>query len=271
LAAVFSFVVLPGWLLASSLPAGLQAVSAADNLEQAVSAFHKGMAARGKPDAVAYFRQAAGGFDELRRHGARNAALFLDLGNASLLAGDLPQAILAYRRGLRLAPNDRHLRANLAYARDQVAYPSPDHLGRPPIDSWPPWLPRPTPGFTWVLLGCAYVVGCLLLTRWWMTRNGRLMFAGTGTCMWAAVLGAVLVVQAWRNHREEQHPLVVIATDDVLLRKGNGRSYPPRYDTAVNRGVEARLRYARGEWLQIELAGGELGWVPQSACLVEVP
>jgi len=48
-----------------------------------------------------------------------------------------------------------------------------------------------------------------------------------------------------------------------LLRTGNGLSYPPRYETPLNQGVEARLLHARGAWLQIELSGGEVGWGPR--------
>jgi hypothetical protein len=62
---------------------------------------------------------------------------------------------------------------------------------------------------------------------------------------------------------------VVIARDGVLLRRGNGVVFPPRYDTPVNRGVEGRLRFERGGWVQIELSGGEIGWVPRAAVLVD--
>jgi len=55
---------------------------------------------------------------------------------------------------------------------------------------------------------------------------------------------------------------VVITADGVPLREGNGVAYPARYDAPLNRGVEARLLFVRGDWLQIELAGGEVGWVP---------
>jgi hypothetical protein len=55
----------------------------------------------------------------------------------------------------------------------------------------------------------------------------------------------------------------------VLLRRGNGVVFPPRYDTPVNRGVEGRLRFERGGWVQIELSGGEIGWVPRTAVLVD--
>ena len=54
---------------------------------------------------------------------------------------------------------------------------------------------------------------------------------------------------------------MVIADDGVLLRKGNGLSYPRRFETPVNRGVEARLLVERGSWVKVRLAGGESGWV----------
>jgi hypothetical protein len=63
----------------------------------------------------------------------------------------------------------------------------------------------------------------------------------------------------------------VISDDGVLLRAGNGLSYPARSETPLNRGVEARLLYVRGDWLQIELGSGELGWVPREYALVDEP
>src|SRR5262249_25530730 len=53
----------------------------------------------------------------------RSTANAHNQGNTYLLADKLPQAILAYKRGLRLNPNHELLRANLEYARSQVNYP----------------------------------------------------------------------------------------------------------------------------------------------------
>ncbi len=64
-------------------------------------------------------------------------------------------------------------------------------------------------------------------------------------------------------------PLVVIADDGVLLRKGNSLSFPPRWQTPVNKGVEARLLFERGDFVQVQLAGGEIGWVPRNLVVVE--
>src|SRR5438270_11427960 len=80
-----------------------EAVSDAELLAQAEAAFRRGTEARDHPEqARPLFRQAAHGYEALRRRGTQNTDLFRNEGHASLLAGDLPQAILSYRRGLRL-------------------------------------------------------------------------------------------------------------------------------------------------------------------------
>ena len=77
-------------------------------LIQAESAFHEGIRcvaeAPDKPaEARKCFARAAQWYEQLRQTGANNAVLDRNLGNAYLLAGDLPRAILAYRHGLLLA------------------------------------------------------------------------------------------------------------------------------------------------------------------------
>ena len=82
--------------------------------------------------------------------------------------------------------------------------------------------------------------------------------------------GQFLTVLAVREARNTSTaPLAVIADDGVLLRRGDGLSYPARYETPVNRGVEARVLTERRNWLQIELSGGEIGWVLREYVLLD--
>ncbi len=239
-------------------------------LREAESAFRAGALARDNPTAARpHFQKAASLYEALRQRGIQNAALCRNEGNAHFLAGDLPRAILAYRRGLRLVPSDEILRAHMAYARDQVAYPGSVSLGRPAGDHRPPWLPDLSPKACLLLFLGFYSAACFGATRWWMTRNrslGGVTLAAAGI---AALLGVSLWMNEWTIRQESLHPLVAITEDGVLLRKGNGFSYPPRHETPVNRGVEARLLVSRGEWIQIRLGGGETGWVPRAYALVD--
>jgi tetratricopeptide (TPR) repeat protein len=251
--------------------ADLSSLSNEAILEQAETAFRDGLNAHGTPEEPRFFRQASELYEELRQRGVENSDLYRNQGNASLLTGNLAEAILAYQRGLQLAPNDRELRANLAYIRDQVIYPSPGNFARPPVTFLPIWLPRLTPGLLLVLTFLFYTVSCLGIARWGMTRQ-KLPLQGA---VWALGLGILfgigLVIQSRGIREEAKYPLVVIARDGTYLRKGNHSDYPRSYDIPLNQGVEARSLYVRGDWLQIELAGGEAGWVPGKSVLVDTP
>jgi len=247
------------------------ATESADDLRlRAEAAFRAGaqLAAKAPDKARTEFARSAALYEQLRRGGAANADLFRNQGNAYLLADDLPHAILAYRRGVRLAPHDLALHRNLSYAREEVRYSPPGTLGRPPVDHRPPWLPR-LPDWTAYLAFALYAVAWLAAFRWWMVRGGGWLTAGSGCLVGALVVGAAVGYEEWAQTREEAQPLVVIACDGVRLSPGTWSAPPPRYETPLNRGVEARLLYDGGRWLQIELSGGEIGWVPASAALVD--
>jgi tetratricopeptide (TPR) repeat protein len=234
--------------------------------------FKSGVELRGARDkAIPHFQIASECFEELRRRGVRNPDLYRNLGNASLLADDLPRALLSYRRGLRLAPTDPDLQAGLTEARGRVVYATTGGFGRPPDDYRPPWLPRLGSAGLFAGAAVCYVAGCLCATRWLMTRRGWPLVSGVIALLTAVTL-TTLMVAAVRSEREErEHPLVVVAEDGVLLRKGDGLAYPSRYETPLNKGVEARRLYERGDWSQIELSGGEIGWVRRDWLLVDEP
>jgi tetratricopeptide (TPR) repeat protein len=247
------------------------AAAAPDELRlEAEAAFRAGaqFVAKAPDKARKEFARSADLYDQLRQAGSANADLFRNQGNAYLLADDLPHAILAYRRGLRLAPHDLALRQNLSYAREEVRFSPPGTLGRPPIDHRPPWLLR-LPEWMVYLPFLFYLLSWLAAVRWWMVRRSGWLTAGVGCLLAALLLGAAVGYEEWAEGRETAEPLVVIARDGVHLSRGNWSAPPPRYETPLNRGVEARLLFERDHWYQIELAGGEVGWVPAPAVLID--
>jgi hypothetical protein len=234
-------------------------------LAHAEAAFLEGKNNADKPaEARQAFARSADLCEELRRRGITNPELCRNLGNAALLAGRLARAVFAYREGQRQAPNDGVLQANLEYARSRVHYPPGL---RPTEYFWPTWLPRPDMLF----LQCSTLVLCALACPFWVRRftAGR----GTGPAFLltsATVLaGAGLALLDWHALQEERYPLVVIAADDTPLQRGNGTNYP-RHPTllTVNEGMEARRLVERGDWLQIQFPGGQVGWVPRNAVVI---
>jgi hypothetical protein len=184
----------------------------------------------------------------MRAAGASNAGLYRNLGSAYLMAGDLPRAVLMYRLGLRAEPGDAALRAALRAARERVGHAG--GFGRPPEEG--------ASGFVPLFAGAAaaWLLTCVLFTRWRMQRDG-FPIAGTVSLVVAllCVIGLVLYPEP------TPRPVAVIAADGVALRKGDGELFPPRYEATLGRGVEAEVVYPKGDWLLIELGGGERGWV----------
>jgi hypothetical protein len=267
--AAFVFLAAGGIVPASAADSPAAGLSEEEILARAEAAFRRGIQERARPaEARQRFAEAADAYQSLRQRGARNAALCRDLGNAALLAGRLPRAILAYREGLLLAPQDGDLQEALEYARDEVRYPAPGQFGRPPAEDWPVWLPLPPPGTLLTLAVAAYALACVAVSRWLMTRRRAAVLAGAALIA-ALVLGAGWGLRQVRRVGAERTPVAVIADDGVPLRLGNGPSYP-RHDElpVLSRGMEARLLFQRGDWLQLEFPGGATGWVPRRHVLV---
>ncbi len=242
-----------------------------DLARQAEESFALGLQHRDDSAAAQpHFATAAALYEKLRRRGVQSPALCRNLGHAYLLAGDLPRAILAYHDGLRQTPWDIGLREDLAAARAQVAAALPSPLGRPPTETAPPWWPRTGSGPPALLAAVLYVLAWPCLTRWWMTGRGWALILGLIALAGSVSLAGVAAAW-WRQERDDAaHPLAVIATDGVRLRRGDGTAYPPRYEARLRPGVEARLLHIRGDWLQLELAGGEVGWVPHENVVLDV-
>jgi hypothetical protein len=256
-------------LLIGLVPAGLPDLDEQDVQARAEAAFARGIQAGSRAEAARpAFAEAADAFHELARRGAHNPDLFRNLGNASLLAGRLPEAILAYHHGLRLAPADRSLQAGLEAARDQVNYP-PASRTRPTASAWLNWRSWFAPE---VLLGLALAIHALawvLAVRWLITRRaGLAVLVAFGLTL--ALAGMWALGQA-QEAREARHPLVVVTNDGATLHVGNGPSYPPHHDLpTLVRGLEARQRFARGDWVQVDLPGGVSGWVRRSDVLLSL-
>ena len=235
--------------------------SNAELFRRGENAFHAGMVCRDKKDpndrGEADFREAARAWETIRSRGVDTGLLYRNLGHAYFLAGDLPRAILCYRLGLRREPGDSELRRGLRQARERVVFAEGTALGRAE-ELHSTWLPDLSLGWFFALGAVVHTAGWAVLTRWFMVRGTRLLVAGLVLLGVGLFLGWVVFA---RQNADPAPPVVVIARDGVLLRKGNGPAVPPWSEVSLNRGVEAELLLAREGWAQVRLGGGEVGWV----------
>jgi hypothetical protein len=235
-------------------PAGFAAPPDRELVGQAERAFREGLALGASEQGRLSFARSAEAYEQLARRGYRSPELFRNLGNAAMLAGELPRAILAYRAGLRLAPGDSELHARLADARRQVM----GAAGKSTIAAPPPVSTNATFLF-WGATGF-YTLACAGTVRWLVTMRRAWLMASCVALIGAAAC-AFFVFEEWRRERYESlHPTAVVARDGVRLRLGNGLHYPVR-SGPISRGTEGATLCQRGDWLQIELSAGVAGWI----------
>lgn len=213
------------------------------------------------------FARAAAGYDDLWARGFRTPELALNRSRAHRLAGDLPRAVVALHDGLAVARFSRPLQAELDDARARVLYPLEGELtdqGRPrPVRGVSA---RMSPADAWVAAGFAWLLACAGAARFAMTRNAAWLAFAALWVVALALLGAAWLQDARQRERDESLPLLVV-TDDVHLRTGNATAYPPRIEPALPKGAEVHERARRGGWVQVQLPGGAVGWLPEAATI----
>ena len=243
----------------------LFATANADLQQRAESAFRMGIENRNDAKtARAMFQQAAEAYAAMRTQGADNAELHQNEGNARVLAGDAAGAILAYHRGLRHDPNSGELRRGLHYARSRVAFATADEQRALGVADSRTWGSRLIHGYRFHILAVLTSLGSLACIAWFLSRRHRWLAAGIGLFTAAGIWTAASV---WTTQdRGLPHAVVVRSS---FLRKGNGVSFPLQRDLPLPAGTEAKVRFDRGSWKQVELADGSVGWLPANA--VEIP
>jgi len=188
----------------------------------------------------------------------KTAHVYYNLGNACFREGKLGLAILNYERARRLVPRDPDVLANLKFAEQKLGV---DEVNAPP---------RALQRF----LGSA--IASRTLTEWgiyelmalWLTvlamgvwvfipkvRTGALVLAALGFVGWAVTTFA-LSDQIIGERTAPQGVIVVAAAE---------ARFAPLADSTVHfklqEGTKIVIREDRDQWLLVERADGQQGWV----------
>ncbi len=265
----------PGLIAAALIALSLAAspavgASPAETLAAAEAAFAEGVSLRHDTvNARPAFARAAAGYDVLWNQGFRTPELALNRSRAHRLAGNLPKAIAVLHEGLAVTRFARPLQAELEDARAAVPFPLDGELAAQ-------CRPRPYAGVStrmsvadaWFVAGGLWLVACAGIARFVMTRNAVwLVVAGLGAVALVA-LGGLWVLDARQRERDESLPLLIVSAE-ATLRRGNASAYPaaPKLDAPLPKGAEVRELKRRGGWVQVQLPGGAIGWLPENAVI----
>ena len=204
------------------------------------------------------FQEAAEAYRTVVHYGIEDAQVEYNLGNAEFKLGHLGEAILHYRRALRLDPTDRDVGANLvlveSYRVDEVEAPVPGPV------LWARDLQnRVGPdrqGIAWIVLFWMAAA----LVAWCSARPGG-WTAAAGWILSALLVLLVATATSWRvtYQRLEGQRLAVVLDESVEVLAGPGANNATLF--TVHEGLTVEIRTERSNWLQVSLPNGLNGWL----------
>ena len=181
-----------------------------------------------------------------------------NLGNALFRSGKIGEAIVNYRRAYYLAPRDRDIATNLAFAR---AYRLDKSSG-----STSPLAQVAGRALRWLsrneaarLAGALFTLAGLVMSAWIVWR-GRLLGLAAGVLALLGLYG-FLAQQLWAGEVAARPAVVVVP--EVSAASGPGDEF--KQVLLLHDGTEVRIRETRGDWALVQLPGGSGGWLKQSA------
>jgi tetratricopeptide (TPR) repeat protein len=202
---------------------------------------------------------------QISEAGYESGEAYYNIGNSYFKLGDLGLAIVNYQRALRLMPRDDDVRTNLELANSLTAdeiVPLPGFWLVRAIDWWVYAIPR-----SWLI---AIVLASYLLAMGALVT--RIMTRSLTTRAWAfrgAVAASVVAVVFGLNLAAMEvgfgRPLqAVVLSDEITVQSA------PSEDSALqvftlHEGAMVRIDQQTGEWAEVVLADGKVGWVKKEA------
>ena len=200
-------------------------------------------------------------YEGILKSNGESAAVYYNLGNAYYKAGKIAPAILNYERCLLLDPGDSDARFNLQMARQKTIdkiepvgdfflvkwFKSVENLGS--ADSWA------KTGIVCFLL----FIGCLIL--FFFSRWVRLKKIG----FYLGVLFIIMVVFANIFASDQKDEMINRKHAIVFAPTVTVKSSPDASGTdlfVLHEGTNVTVKSTLGEWSEIELEDGNVGWMP---------
>jgi tetratricopeptide (TPR) repeat protein len=206
------------------------------------------------------YQKALEGYHQIEASGMVSASLYYNLGNSYYKLGEIGKAILFYERALRLDPGDEDIRSNLVMANQATL----DKIVSPPQFALARWLRRILYLFSFSNLLTACIAIYYVLAGLWIARILRptervrkLVLRGVLVLSLPFVLLVATATAQWVDSHIHVEGVVQVSELHVLSSPDEGSSEV----FVIHEGTKVRIDEGAGEWFQIVLLDGKVGWV----------
>ncbi len=193
-----------------------------------------------------------------------SAGLQLNVGNCYFKSGDVARAILHYERGLKLAPGDADLRANLDLANEQVK----DRIaGKPALALGTTWATvrgghDPDQWARRSLWACALFFVLLAIGLVVQRRTfKRALWALSATSLLFLLICVAFASYRHRELTSDSAAIIVSPKVDVLGEPRPGSTVL----FVLHKGTKVNVLQTAEGWYEVQLPNGSIGWMPPAS------
>lgn len=191
-----------------------------------------------------------------------SSQIYYNLGNAYYKAGKIAPAILNYERALLLDPGDSDIRFNLQLAK-QRTFDKVEPVGEFFLKKWLTTIQDMGAADSWAKLGIfsfLLLIGCLLLfffSRWIRMKK-------VGFYLGIVFLVIVIVSNIFAANQKKEiinRNKAIVFSPTVTVKSSPDASGTDLL--LLHEGTKVVIKSTLGEWNEIELEDGSVGWMPK--------
>jgi tetratricopeptide (TPR) repeat protein len=230
----------------------LSFISSAQN----TSLFEQGNALYNEGD----YEQAILKYDAILENGEHSAALYFNLANAHYKLSHIAPSIYYYEKALQLAPNDKEIKNNAAFARNMTI----DAIGSVPEVGLSNYIKNITNTLSfdaWAKTAIAFIcVFVLLFLAYYFAYSStkkRLSFVSSMVCLGFTCLALTFAFHKYNLDKNDQ-PAIIFAQESQVKSEPNLRSTEA---FILHEGTKVQILDTVNNWKKIKLSDGKTGWV----------
>lgn len=211
-----------------------------------------------------HFDSAAIGFTRIVQSGIDDPRVWYNLGNSQFKSGHIGASLVAYRRGMRLAPRDADLNANFRYAR-LFAADKIEPVGDLFLAKW--WRSLvdrlSIHEATWLAAFVFWIATCVTIWRFWPEVSRRTSIPSwLVVTIWALwLLASSASATCYARDVASKDGYVIAAQTDV--RGGPGNEYTLQF--VAHDGLAGTVERTESGWHLVRFPNGLKGWLQSGA------
>jgi len=209
------------------------------------------------------FQESLDIFNKLIASGFSSYKLYYNAGNAAFKTGDIPSAILNYEKALLLKPFNEDARYNLEVARTYTI----DKLEVIPEVFFTRWFKMFSLLLhtnTWASISLVFFALSLILLAVFLFsaryRLKKLMFISSVIIFFISLLSFTLATmnKSLTSNNNEAIVFEPVATGTSSPGSGGNELF------VIHEGTRVKIEDKLGEWYEIKLSDGSVGWIPMN-------